>query len=133
MIPHDLSVLAEQCRAVFERYPEIRRAYIFGSIAEGTAGLASDLDIALVGPRGADRVGLIHLGFRVVADLSIMLSDDRIDVVVLNATDNRELRHAVIADGQVIFDRGDDLDEFEMWIRHEYEDHRMWLARLGSR
>jgi len=102
-------------------------------MADGTAGPASDLDLGLVGTRGVDRLQLIQLGFQVVADLSSLFGDDRVDVVVLNATDNTELRHAVIADGKVIFDRGDDLEAFERQIRHEYEDHRATLHRLGIR
>lgn len=131
--PPPLACLPDLCRPVFDEYPAIRRAYVFGSVAGGTAGPTSDLDIAIVGTKGADRLTLIHLGFELVARLSDLLHSDRIDVVVLNASDNSELRHAVIVDGKVIFDRGDDLEAFERQIRHEYEDHRGTLARLGIR
>ena len=128
--PVDVSA---RCRPIFDEYPAIRRAYLFGSVAEGTAGPASDLDIAIVGPKGTDRLTLTNLGFELFARLSAVFSSDKIDVVVLNATDSSELRHAIIEDGRVIYDRGDDLEAFERQIRHEYEDHRATLVRLGIR
>ena len=131
--PPPLKCLPDLCRPVFDEYPAVRRAYVFGSVADGTAGPASDLDIAIVGPKGADRVTLTELGFELGARLSELFRSDRIDVVVLNASDSTELRHAVLADGKVIFDRGDDLEAFERQIRHEYEDHRARLGRLGIR
>jgi len=44
----DRERLVETLRRVAERYPEIRLMYLFGSYAEGRAGPASDIDIAVV-------------------------------------------------------------------------------------
>mgnify|MGYP000871493082 CR=1 FL=1 len=115
---------------LFEGCPAVRRAYVFGSVADGTAGPGSDLDIALVGERGLTVVEYHRLGYDVYARLSDFLATDRLDVVVLNASESAELRHAAVTDGKVIFDRGDDLEAFERQIRHEYEDHRRTLKRL---
>jgi len=131
--PPSLECLPDLCRPLFDEYPAVRRAYVFGSVADGTAGPASDLDIAIVGTKGADRITLTDLGFELCARLSELFRSDRIDLVVLNASDSSELRHAILADGKVIYDRGDDLEAFERQIRHEYEDHRTRLARLGMR
>jgi predicted nucleotidyltransferase len=119
------------CAPVFEEFPEVRRVYVFGSVAEGKAGPASDLDLGVVCTPGRDRIRDTYLGYDLAARLSILFSSDRVDVIVLNATDSSELRHAVITDGRVIFDRGDDLEAFERQIRHEYIDHRHTLSRLG--
>lgn len=131
--PPTLSELPGLVGPILQHFPTIRRAYVFGSVADGTAGPASDLDIALVCSRGQSRIDYITLGYDVYARLSTHLRNDRIEVVVMNATDSSELRYAVVTDGKIVFDRGDDLDQFEMQIRHEYFDHRQTLVRLGIR
>lgn len=108
----------------------MRRAYVFGSVADGTAGPGSDLDLALVVERGLSTLEYHYLGYDVYARVSDLLASDRLDVVVLNASESADLRYAAVTDGRVIFDRGDDLEAFERQIRHEYEDHHMTLKRL---
>jgi predicted nucleotidyltransferase len=131
--PPGLDELRTLCAPVFESFPAVRRVYVFGSVAEGNAGPASDVDFGIVCAPGADRPSYFNLGFDLASRLSSLLSSDRIDVVVLNASESSELRHAVIQDGTIIYDRGDDLEAFERQIRHEYQDHRGTLARLGIR
>jgi predicted nucleotidyltransferase len=131
--PPSLADLPTLLAPLFEGYPAVRRAYVFGSVADGTAGPGSDLDIALVAERGLTAVAYHRLGYDVYARLSDCLASDRLDVVVLNASESSELRYAAVTDGVVIFDRGDDLEAFERQIRHEYEDHLMTLKRLGIR
>lgn len=131
--PPRVQDLRTLCAPVFELFPTVRRVYVFGSVAEGNVGPASDVDFGVVCAPGADRLTYINLGFDLTARLSSLLSSDAVDVVVLNAAESSELRHAVIEDGAIIFDRGDDLEAFERQIRHEYQDHRDTLARLGIR
>ncbi len=128
--PPALADLPALLAPLFEGYPEVRRAYVFGSVADGTAGPGSDVDIALVAERGLTAVAYHRLGYDVYARLSDFLASDRLDVVVLNASESADLRYAAVTDGRVIFDRGDDLEAFERQIRHEYEDHHMTLKRL---
>lgn len=40
----------ERLRAVFRRFPEVRRVLVFGSRATGTAKRASDVDLAVEAP-----------------------------------------------------------------------------------
>lgn len=131
VFPPPLATLPELLAPIFAEFPAIRRVYVFGSVAEGTAGRASDLDLALLAERGHNTLDYHHLGYDVYARLSDRLGTDRLDVVVLNATESVELRHAVVTDGKVVFDRGDDLEGFERRVRHEYEDHMRSLRRLG--
>lgn len=128
--PPALADLPALLAPIFEDYPVLRRVYVFGSVAEGTAGPASDLDLALVLSRGLSPLECHHMGYDVYARVSEKLRSDRLDVVVLNASESAELRYAAVTDGQVIFDRGDDLEAFERQIRHECEDHRRTLKRL---
>ena len=44
----------ERLRAVFQRFPEVRRALVFGSRATGTAKRASDVDLAVEAPGMSD-------------------------------------------------------------------------------
>lgn len=129
--PPALADLPALLAPLFEGYPEVRRAYVFGSVADGTAGPGSDLDLALVVERGLSTLEYHYLGYDVYARVSDLLASDRLDVVVLNASESADLRYAAVTDGRVIFDRGDDLEAFERQIRHEHEDHLMTLKRLG--
>lgn len=42
--------LADRVRQVLASYPEIRVAFLFGSLAKGTAGFTSDLDLGVAAP-----------------------------------------------------------------------------------
>jgi predicted nucleotidyltransferase len=70
-----------------KKYPEVKRAVIFGSRAKGTYKPASDIDIAIYGE---------NLNFNIVASLHSALEDDSpmpyfFDIVDYTHTTHKEL------------------------------------------
>lgn len=115
------SVLANRIRTVLEQTPaQIACAYLFGSEARGTAGSASDIDIAVLfatePPATLDGLGL-DLG----AALEAVLGRS-VDVVVLNRAPP-DLVHRVLRDGLLLCERNhSDRVRFEVKSRAEYLD-----------
>jgi len=68
-----------------ETLPEIQGVWLFGSFARGQATTASDLDLAVLGPRPFDAVALFDLGLTlgVLARRDVDLVDLRRAPVVL--------------------------------------------------
>lgn len=99
-------------------------AYLFGSQAAGTAGPQSDYDIALL-----VRNPSLDLQARLAHEISIILGTDRVDVVFLNRVPV-ELAYAVIAQGQLIYERNvAERVEFEAKVMSMYGDYLPILRR----
>lgn len=115
-------------KAVFNKYPEIKLAYFFGSRAACTGGLSSDYDFAVYlhkknGKKAFDcKIALI-------TELSRILKTDRVDVVLLNSVQNPTLKFAVINDGKLVFERPPYRILAEPLIMSEYFDFHDMLAR----
>ena len=77
-------------------------AYLFGSVARGTHGPHSDVDLALL-MRADPAPGLRGLGFDVAFVLEPLLKRP-VDVVVLNGAPP-ELVHRVLRDGVLVLER----------------------------
>lgn len=110
---------------------ELRAAYLFGSRAEGLANRSSDWDFGVLFWPGLSDEASFNLQMEIAGKLSLLLRTDLIDVVCLNLIKSLELKYAVVQDGICIVDRDPDLFEYEMKIRHEYEDHISALKRNG--
>ena len=124
---HDIESIISICTS----YPEVKAVYLFGSRATGSADENSDYDIAVLCERGtsSERCGMLQIELN--GRLCIALRTDAVDLVVMNTASSIELLYAIIQDGERLFDRGEDTDEYEMRRKHEYEDHIMSLKRAG--
>ncbi|MEK7865818.1 MAG: nucleotidyltransferase domain-containing protein [Planctomycetota bacterium] len=95
---------AARAKAIFARYPEIAAAYVFGSVARGTAGPESDLDIGILF-RTPGATALDH--HRLLGDLASRLEavcDGRpLDLVVLE-TQGWLFRHRVLLEGKLVYE-----------------------------
>jgi predicted nucleotidyltransferase len=113
-------VLRERVRAFFDAVPAAVAVYIFGSVARGDAGPASDVDVAvLFDEPPADTL----LGPRLTLQGRLeQLLRRRVDLIVLN-TASADLVHRVLRDGDLIVerDRGRRI-RFEVARRNEYFD-----------
>jgi predicted nucleotidyltransferase len=89
--------------------PAVVFAYLFGSVATGTAGPRSDVDIAIY-LRDPDDVTARLEAARLA---SIHLGTDRVDLVLLN-TAPLSLAGRILQSRRVILDR-------EPFLRHRYE------------
>src|SRR5262245_20663084 len=105
----------------------IAAAYLFGSLARGTANDRSDIDVAVL-YEGDPPPGLAGLGVRLAGDLEILLGRS-VDVVVLNRAPV-DLVHRVLRDGHLLLDRNRSRRiAFEVRARDEYFDLLPHLRR----
>ena len=74
--------LAERLADVFGRFPEVLAVYLFGSVAEGRAGLHSDLDLAVVPASPAARGRRLDLLAALIA-----AGLDDVDLAILDGAD----------------------------------------------
>src|SRR5258706_5020777 len=100
--------------------PEVSAAYLFGSVARGTSGTASDVDVAVLLARPpAD--GLDGLPIDLEGELERLLAVP-VQVVVLNRAP-ADLIHRVLRDGKLLVDRDRALRiAFEVRARNEFFD-----------
>lgn len=112
----------------FEDRPgDVAAVYLFGSVARGTAGLASDIDVGVL-LRSAPPPTLEALPLEVEAELEAELGAP-VQVVLLN-TAPPDLVHRVLRDGRLLVDRHPSARiTFEVWARNEYFDVEPYLRR----
>lgn len=122
----------KKLRRVFEKYPKIKLAYIFGSQARGDAGPLSDFDFAFYTSE-KDAKKIFNLRLKLMTDLSLLLKSDKVDVVALNTIENSELKYNIIKEGKLILERGPYKVAIEPKIMNEYFDFQMsWALNSGS-
>ena len=101
--------------------------YLFGSVARGSAGARSDVDIAVL--YAMDPPATIEgLGLRVEGELEKVLGRE-VQVIVLNRA-SPDLVHRVLRDGRLVFehDRSRRV-RFEVQARNQYFDMQPILER----
>jgi predicted nucleotidyltransferase len=100
-----------QLKAYLVNQKYVQVAYLFGSLAKGTAGPLSDVDIAVV--FNSDPSQWYEQKMKLVEGMTWIFGGPKVDIVVLN---NAELviAHRALIEGQVIFIR----DEAAR-VRHE--------------
>jgi len=86
--------------AALQQFPEIQRAYIFGSRAKGTYKPGSDIDIAIAGT---------DITFTTLSKLHALLEDQGplpyfIDIVHYEEINNPDLKEHIDRDGQLIYE-----------------------------
>ncbi len=104
--PEDLEAL----RKVFEKYPDIRAVYLFGSAAEGRVGPESDLDLAIVPRSPAARAHRLDI----LADLA-RAGFCNVDLVFLD-TEDIVLQYEAVRLNRVVYQTAD-FDRGEMYSR----------------
>jgi predicted nucleotidyltransferase len=96
----------------------VMAAYVFGSVAQGTATKASDIDVAvLLDQKESSAFSLLSFITRLEESLGC-----NVDVVVLNNA-SELLKYEVRRSGKVVFDRSPKFRKrFEIRSRKAYED-----------
>jgi hypothetical protein len=95
--------LQDTLRAVVERHQEVLVAYLFGSVARGTSGPLSDVDVAVLLSDGVDPFAA---QLDLMGDIASAIRSDEVDVVVLN-TAPVSLAYRVLRDGVLLLSRND--------------------------
>jgi predicted nucleotidyltransferase len=99
-LPERLSALAEAWRSE----ADLAALYLFGSLARGTAGLRSDVDLAVILRRDLDAGGRWRKRLELIGRASDLLGTDAVDVVVLEDAPSA-LGHRVLRDGRLLCER----------------------------
>jgi len=119
--------LANSLTAFLDGRPELMAAYLFGSVARGTARAASDVDIAILHERDPPPT-FEALSLDLEGDLERLLGRP-VQLVVLNRAPV-DLIHNVLRDGQIVLDRDRSARiRFEVRARAEYLDLVPFLRR----
>ncbi|GAB4296099.1 MAG: nucleotidyltransferase domain-containing protein [Thiohalomonadaceae bacterium] len=125
---------ADALAAVFEQFPSVQAAYLFGSRAAGTAGPASDFDLALVGGRAELQAQKLDILAALVA-----AGFERADLVLLDGADPfmqfEAVHHNCLIFARPGFDRGAYYSrvvrmyfDFEPYLRIQREAMKQRLA-----
>lgn len=111
--------------------PEIVGAWLFGSVARGTSGPASDVDVAVLLEREPPRT-LEGIGGDLAAELG-RVAGRPVDLVILNRA-SCDLVHHVLRDGKLLADRDPRARVgFEVRKRREFLDLKPILDRIRRR
>jgi hypothetical protein len=118
--------IVEVCGA----HPDVVAVYLFGSMARGTAGLRSDVDVAALFERTPPH-RLMGSRFDLEGELERVLGR-RVDLVVLNDA-AVDLRRRVLRDGRLLLDRDRSARiAFEVRTRNEAFDLEPVIARYRA-
>ena len=113
-------MLVDILREKIAEMPYVKLAYLFGSRVSGHVGASSDYDVGVLLDPDADALAATA---RIAHELALTLHTDRIDVVALNRAPI-ELAHAIIAQGQVFYQRDNVTRvEYEAQVMSRYGDY----------
>jgi predicted nucleotidyltransferase len=115
---------------IFEKYPEIKLVYLFGSQAKGKTGPMSDYDFAIYLDT-MDKKKIFNIKVELLKQLSQSLKTDKVDVMTLNTIKSPELKFNVINEGKLIFEQEPFKILIEPKILNEYFDFRTMLLKYN--
>ncbi len=113
---------------IFEKYPEVKLVYFFGSQAAEEAGPASDFDFAVYLDE-KNRQKMFDVKFSLMDRLSCALQTDKIDIIILNATESPEIKYQIIKEGKLIYEKEPFRILVEPRILQDYFDFHHLLIR----
>ncbi len=106
MAPFNEALVKDKLAPFFHEKPEIIFAYLFGSLARGTAGKLSDIDLAIyVAPFCLSQSGGYGYQGDKIVELQALLKS-KVDVVLLN-TASTMLKFQVLKNGILIYCRSE--------------------------
>ena len=122
-------VIGSTLQPVWEKFPEIVFAYLFGSLARGSGWETSDVDLAIYVKQPDSFSFSRKLEFH--GDCCRILQRNDVDVVVLNQTRNLLLLDQVMRDGEIVLNRDQGvLDDFFLKIQHAALDFKWHRKRV---
>lgn len=90
-----------QVKKIFDSYPEVKLAYLFGSRATGENGPMSDYDFAVyLKPKKKNQIH--NLKLELLGKLCGTVKSDAVDLLVLNTSEKPELNYEVITKGNIL-------------------------------
>ncbi len=122
--------LIQKVKSVFENYPAVKLAYVFGSQVRGKIGPMSDYDFAVY-LNEFDKKKIFEIKLELLNKLSQVLATDKVDLVILNTAQSPELKYNIIKEGKLIFEREPFKVLVEPKILNEYFDFYTQLLKYG--
>lgn len=126
------NVKIKKLKSIFEEFEAIKLVYFFGSMAVGEAGPESDYDFAVYFDLlKKDVKEMIDIKFKLMDLLSRKLKTDKIDMVILNLSEEPELKYEIIKNGKLIYEKEPYRILIEPKILNEYFDFRYFLRKYN--
>ncbi len=126
-------VLSEEIKnliPVFEKYPEVKLAYLFGSQATGKTGPLSDYDFAVYLDE-KDAKKRFELKLELIGKITGLLKTDNVDLCVLNDMDKPEFKYNIISKGILLLEKEPFKVLIEPKILIEYFDFHYLLLKYN--
>jgi hypothetical protein len=124
----DLSQYKGLMENLAQKMPQIVLAYLFGSTASGDRGPLSDYDFAVYLDE-ADPKKRFDIKLQLMGEISAALKSDKVDVVLINDTDNINLKYAIISEGKLLYEKEPYKTVVESRIMNEYFDFRIFIDK----
>jgi len=102
-------------QSIKQLMPEAKLIYLFGSQADGSATLSSDIDLAVLMNKKVDPI----VRFDLAQTLAIQLNQD-IDLVDLLSA-STVLQNQIIMNGELLYGNEDEQTKFEMQVMSMYQ------------
>ncbi|MBF0328727.1 MAG: nucleotidyltransferase domain-containing protein [Nitrospirae bacterium] len=120
----------DKLRLFFISFSDIKLVYFFGSRFKHRHGKLSDYDFAIyLGSKNKERMCEIKID--TIVAISRLLKSDNIDVVVLNLTDNPDLKYLIVKEGKLIYEKEPFKLLVEPRIYNEYFDFHKMMAKYN--
>lgn len=116
--------------AIFARH-KVEFAYLFGSRATGNATPQSDYDIAVFLP-DVSKKSRFEKRVSLSSDISKLLGATA-DIVVLNDLHSTLLRHVIIDEGKLIYNKNEEKRlDFELHAMREYDEFSPFIKAYNE-
>jgi predicted nucleotidyltransferase len=117
---------------LFNKHEHVRIAYLYGSMAKGTSGKLSDVDIAVYLDGSLSKKERFSLQLQLISELTGILKTNKVDLTIINDAP-LSLKYEIIKANHSIFvrDEGERID-LEHWILSRYLDRRYYEKRWSD-
>ena len=128
-----LEAVSNALRAFFSARDDVEAAWVFGSVARGTAGPMSDVDVAVLPRQRLDKAGRGKLRLDLMSRLPVALRVPEVDVAVLPDV-SVTLAHRALVEGKRVHGaRSVKATEAEIAAMREYVDFEPVRSALSAR
>ena len=108
---------------IFQKYPSVEIAYLFGSIATQMSGTLSDIDIGIFLIENMPTKDILNVELDLLGELTSSLNTNKIDLTIMNLASNF-LNFEIIKRNFPLFVKNED---FRIDLEHHI--HSMYLDR----
>ena len=112
-------------KEIFEKYPEIKLVYLFGSQADGKAGPMSDYDFAIYFDEKIPKQRRFNIVLKLNSELTFLFKTNQVDIVVLNDDIGSLLKYQAVK-GKLVYNVEPYKIIVEPQIFNEYFDFQVF-------